>query len=221
MTQNNEKLNLPNDRKQTIIEKPSNLSLFRTSYSILNAWSRGNYSDAIDMFFKKEKELSSYLKDGIDFHKKWEYQIKQTKQLPKELDRKETKLKNPQCELKLEIPINDHIEFVGVIDCLDEDILYEFKSGSMSSADYANGLQVDCYSYLLSRCGYNPIKGMYLHYDQYVSKTDKSLVYLTDTRRQKAKEWIEKQSESMYQYFIKNNLPLISPKKLYIIEVAQ
>ena len=77
-----------------------------------------------DMFFKKEKELSSYLKDGIDFHKKWEYVINQTKQLPKELDRKETKLKNPKCELKLEIPINDHIEFVGVIDCLDEDILY-------------------------------------------------------------------------------------------------
>jgi len=195
--------------------------MFRTSYSILNAWSRGNYSDAIDMFFKKEKEMTSYMKDGIDFHKKWEYVINQTKQLPKELDNKETKLKNPQCELKLEMPINDKIEFVGVIDCLDEDTLYEFKSGSMSSADYANGLQVDCYAYLLSKNGFNPTRGIYIHYDQYVNKTDKSLVYLTENRKQKAKKWIEEQSESMYNYLIKNNLPLVSPKKLYVIEVAQ
>ena len=195
--------------------------MFRISYSILNAWSKGNYSDAIDMFFKKEKELTNYLKDGIDFHKKWEYEINHTKKLPRDLDKKETKLSNPKCEFKLETIINDRIEFVGIIDCLDEDILYEFKTGSTSSADYANGLQVDCYSYLLSQNGFNPTKAFYIHYDQYIGKTDKSLVYLTENRKLKAKKWIEKQSESMYKYFVDNNLPLISPKKLYVVEVEQ
>lgn len=193
---------------------------FRTSYSLLNAWSKGDYQNAIEMYLKKPREINKWMKEGLRYHQEWEEYILKNKKLPKELDKKETKLISPKCELKLEMSINDKMEFVGVIDCLDGQTAYEFKTGSSSSADYANRLQLDCYSVLLEKNNYIIEKGIYIHYDQYIQKTDKSIVYLTDVRRKRAMDWIKKHTSNMYKYFIDNDIPT-EPTRLHVIETIE
>jgi hypothetical protein len=193
---------------------------FRASFSILNSWSLGYCQDAIDMYFKLPRETNKYMEDGIKFHKLWQEYTEKNKKLHPHLSSLNKKLDDPKCELKLEMPINDHIELVGVIDCLDNHTLYEFKSGSKPSSEYANGKQVDVYSLLCEHHGYTPERAMYLHYDQYMKETDGAMVWLTPERRKQALEWIIKVSEEMHEHLLVNKLYEKYPKleKVELIE---
>jgi len=186
--------------------------IFRASYSILNSWSRGYAQDAINMYFKLDREPNKFMIAGRKYHKEWEdYIIKNNKMHP-QLSSGNRELKDPQCELKLEMPINKHIELVGVIDCLDEHTIYEFKSGSYPSSQYANGKQVDIYSLLTKYHGYDVTKAFYLHFDQYIRETDSALVWITPERTQKAKEWVINVAEEMHNYLLNNGLYEKYPK---------
>lgn len=179
---------------------------FRASYSILNSWSKGYAEDAIAMYFKLEREPNKYMIDGLRHHKSWESYILKNKKLHPQLSSLNKTLTNPQCELKLEMPINEYIDFVGVIDCLDEDTLYEFKTGIKHSSDYANTYQADLYSVLLKHHGYTPEKAIYIHFDQYSKETDSAMVWLTDKRRENALEWLVKTATEMNEYLQSNGL---------------
>lgn len=179
---------------------------FRASFSILNSWSKGYAQDAIDMYFKLPRESNKFMEEGIKFHKSWEDYINKYKRLHPQLSSTSKGLKEPKCELKLEMPINDHIEFVGVIDCLDLHTIYEFKSGTKPSSEYANSNQADLYSMLAKYHGYDTDKAMYLHYDQYLKETDSAMVWLTDKRRQLALDWLIEKAEEMHGYLLKNGL---------------
>lgn len=196
---------------------------FRASFSILNSWSKGYAQDAIDMYFKVDREPNVYMIDGLKHHKSWEEYITKNKKLHPQLSTTNKALKDPKCELKLVMPINDHIDFVGVVDCLDEDILYEFKTGSRQSSDYANGNQIDLYSILLKHHGYNPEKGIYIHFDQYSKETDSAMVWLTENRRTEALEWLIKNAEEMHEYLTVNGYyeKYSTPAPIEIIEEAE
>jgi len=188
---------------------------FRASYSILNSWSKGYAQDAINMYFKLDTEPNKYMIAGLKFHKSWENYANEHKKLHPQLSSISKPLSDPKCELKLEMPINDHIELVGVVDCLDNDTLYEFKSGTKPSSEYANTYQADLYSILVEYHGYHPKKAFYLHFDQYVKETDSAMVWLTENRRKEALEWLLKYSEEMHQYLLTNGYyekyPQIAP----------
>lgn len=193
---------------------------FRASFSVLNSWSLGYAKDVIDMYFKLPRETNKFMEEGLKFHKTWQDYIEKNKKLHPHLSSLNKALKDPKCELKLEMPINDHIELVGVIDCLDNSTLYEFKSGSKPSSEYANGKQADVYSLLCEYNGYKPDKAFYLHYDQYIRETDGAMVWLTEDRRKKALEWVIKVSEEIHEYFIANKLYEKYPK-LEPVEVIE
>jgi hypothetical protein len=178
----------------------------RVSFSILNSWSKGYAQDAIDMYFKNPREDNKFMIDGVAFHKTWQEYIDKHKKLHPQLSSLNKPLICPQTELKLEMDITPDIQLVGVIDCLDESILYEFKSGTKPSSEYANTNQADVYSLLCEHHGYKPTKAFYLHFDQYLKETDSAMVWLTEERRQKAKEWVIKQANSFRDYLTTNKL---------------
>jgi len=195
-------------------------NIFRASFSVLNSWSKGYAKDAIDMYFKLPRETNQFMEDGLKYHKSWQEYIEKNKKLHPQLSSLNKPLNDPKCELKLEMPINDHIEFVGIIDCLDEPILYEFKSGTKPSSEYANSVQMDLYSMLLKYHGYNTERGFYLHFDQYVKETDSAMVWLTDQRRANALEWLLEKAEQMHEYLTDSKLYEIY-SKLEPIEVIE
>jgi hypothetical protein len=191
------------------------MNIFRAIHSILNSWERGYAQDAIDMYFKLPRPSNVFMEEGTKFHKSWQTYIETNKRLHPQLSSLNKKLIDPMCELKLEMPINDHIELVGIVDCLDRPTAYEFKSGTKPSSEYANTKQLDIYSLLLHHHGYEVDRGFYLHFDQYFRQTDSAMVWLTETRRKEALEWVLKVAEEMHQYLTDNKLyekyPKIAP----------
>lgn len=188
-------------KKKMIKNKPP---IFRASYSILNSWERGYAQDAINSYFKLERKTNIYMEAGLKFHKAWEDYINKNKEIHPQLSTKKIKLKNPICELKLEMPINDHMEFVGVIDCLDEPTILEFKSGTNSASNYASSKQVPLYSLLAEYHGYKVNKGIYYHWNQYFKETECSMIWLTDQVKKEAKKWLVKVGDEMYNYLLIN-----------------
>jgi PD-(D/E)XK nuclease superfamily len=183
-----------------------NKAIFRASFSVLNSWSKGYAQDAINNYFKLPKEPNQAMEDGLKHHQSWEKYILANKKLHPQLSTTNKQLKSPLCELKLEMPINDWLEFVGVIDCLDMPILYEFKTGVKPSSEYANSVQADLYFMLCEHHGYEVEKAFYIHFDQYSKETDSAMVWNTKERRQKALEWLTEQSREMYDYLLANGL---------------
>lgn len=193
---------------------------FRASVSILNSWSKGYAQDAIEMYFKLPRKTNEFMEEGLKFHRDWENYINKYKKLHPQLSSLNKPLSDPRTELKLEMEITPEIELVGIIDCLDNSTLYEFKSGTKPSSEYANGMQVDVYSLLCEYHGYHPDRAFYLHYDQYLKETDGAMVWLTEERRKRAREWIIKYSTEMNDYLVANKLFEKYPK-LEEVEVIE
>lgn len=177
---------------------------FRASFSILNAWASGNWEDAVNMYFKLEQFTTRAMAEGKDFHDGWEKEIIKTKCLPKVFGGK--KLKNPIPEIKKCVQVNDWMELVGVLDCLDEPVIYEFKSGVSTSQQYANGKQVGVYAVLATLSGYYVNKAEIHHFNQHNNQTDVSFVWITDKTIQDAYDWIETHASEMHNYLTENGL---------------
>lgn len=123
----------------------------RLSYSILNAWSEGKKKDAIEMATGIEKDNSDnyFIKQGKDFHTAWEREIKITGKLPRVFST-ENELVDPKTEVKMVVDVEE-FTFVGVIDCLDFDTIYEFKTGIKEEFNYTSGIQGLFYAALYER----------------------------------------------------------------------
>lgn len=179
--------------------------IFRVSYSILNSWSRGYAEDAIAMYFKLPRETSRQMEEGLMYHKSWEEYINRNKQLHPQLTSGIVKLQDPKCELKLEAMLDDLIQVVGVIDCLDTPTIHEFKSGVKSASEYAETQQGGVYGVLCDLCGYEGVDRVrYSHFNQYDKTHDTAFTWLTEKRKESARKWLTEHGNSMYDYLVKN-----------------
>ena len=112
------------------------MNKFRASYSILNTWASGDWEKAIKMYFRLETYTSPAMEEGKIFHKKWADYIRQYKKTPIELG--EITLNNPIPEIKKVVSVHDWLDLVGIIDCYDKPIIYEWKTGKTSSENHAS-----------------------------------------------------------------------------------
>lgn len=177
---------------------------FRASYSILNSWNKGYAQDAIDMYFKLPREPNKYMEDGIKHHTMWQNHIIKHKELHPQLTIIPKKLKYPECEMKLTMPITDDIEFVGMIDCLDEPTLYEFKTGVKTANEYASTHQGILYGMLATYHGLSVDKIIYIHFNQYLKETDSAMVWLTSKAVDESKQWLIDTASEMNDYLKTN-----------------
>lgn len=177
---------------------------FRASYSVLTQWSSGNWDMAIGMYFKLKKFTTIQMAEGSEFHKNWEQETLKSKCLPAVFGG--AKLIAPKCELKLVAQLDEWLELVGVIDCMDAPTIYEFKTGKTSSEIYANGVQPAVYGVLSTMSGYVVDKAEVHHYDQYTKKVDMSIVWLTKKHLEDAYNWVYSLSSEMHAYFLENDL---------------
>lgn len=182
------------------------MNKIRVSYSILSAFDRGDIVGAVNMYYKVFRPTNIHMEQGIEFHQQWQVYTDKYKKLHPQLSSKNSPLIDPRTELKLETDITPEIQFVGVVDCVDEPIIYEYKSGGKPSSEYANGNQIDCYAVLLSKFDIKINKGFYLHYDQIIKETDSAMVWITEDRMKKAEEWIIKNALEFKKHIEDNNL---------------
>lgn len=167
-------------------------------------WADGNWERAIESYFKIKAFTTPAMAEGKWWHEKWKAHTLATGCLPEEFGN--AKLVKPQVEVKTVIEIEPWLDLVFVIDCLDEPIIHEYKTGKQSSEAYAGSMQLGVYAVGATLKGILATKGIIHHYDQYLKKADNSTVWLTDKLVDEAHNWIITIASEMHSYFVKNNL---------------
>lgn len=177
---------------------------FRASFSILKMWESGAWDKAIEAYFKMSQFTTRSMEEGKEYHEGWQKETNRTQCLPSVFGAK--KLTSPKTELKLVVALADWLDLVGVIDCLDGDVIYEYKTGKTNSEIYLNSVQPAVYGVLAVYSGFVVKKAEIYHFDQHSKKMDMSIVWLTDRVIDDAYEWIFSVSSEMYAYFNENDL---------------
>jgi len=160
--------------------------MFRCSFSILDPWSKGNYDEALRRYWRVEIQPTQAMIDGKLLHERWQSETQATGCLPKVFGG--TKLVKPETERKMDCVIDDWIQFVGVIDLIDENEIYEYKTGRAGASAYASSWQFRCYQLLGELNGYKPHTAHVLFYNQHIQKVERGKIYLQNSKP--AEEWI-------------------------------
>lgn len=169
----------------------------RLSFTTLNLWERGLKEDAINSYFKIKKEPTEAIVEGKAIDELITEKINQENKLPSFMGK--FILKKPIPQLKLETDY-DKFRLVGVLDCYDEGVIYEFKTGNIPSNVYALGKQIAFYSFLAEKNNYKVNKIFIIRYDQIKNKTDATLIWHSQSLIDKAIQFIEKNGNEIYQY---------------------
>jgi hypothetical protein len=130
------------------------MKTIKLSYSILNAWAKGNSEEAVSMYIGKDLPDNPYLTLGKMFHEKWEKYILETSKMPEELGGQH--IDNPLVEVKYQkyISLGDEYQILlrGVIDleCIENGdiILQDHKCGTGNASSYVDSMQLDYYKLL-------------------------------------------------------------------------
>jgi hypothetical protein len=176
------------------------MNKFRASYSTLSLWASGNTDRAIEGYFKLSTFDTPALEAGRKWHEQWQYEVEQTKSLPKIFGGKQ--LQNPITEQKIVKEIDTWLDLVGVIDLQDEDLLIDYKTGKTPSSYYANTYQANLYQILIPTAK----RFEYHHYDQYKKSVDMTIIHLSEQTLDNGIEWLLTYASDMHSYLIENNL---------------
>lgn len=178
--------------------------MLRISYSTLLLWSQGRHQEAVDCFLHKETKKTLAMSEGIKLHETWGATIRLSRLVT--VGNTLLLFKNPRVEHKVQCPYNDHYELSGIFDCLDGDTLYEFKSGTIGSHEYASGYQLPFYFLLCHLLAVDVQKGILVHYNQHEDTADIMVMYNNPRQIERAKNWIDSLAPEFEEYIVKNGI---------------
>lgn len=178
------------------------MTTVKLSFSILDAWAKGNWEQAVSYYLGKPFPPTPAMELGRLKHQIWERQIKQSQCLPQELGGE--LLESPVLEQKYEklIPFSDDIVILlrGVPDCSDDYsdgvAIHEFKCGMTTAKTYIDSLQLDYYKLLLPQANI----GYYHCYNPYFDRMTRGIKYLSDKNGRAALEHIISNAGEMIDY---------------------
>lgn len=178
---------------------------YRASYTVLSLWKSGQWERAIKTYFKLDQFTTREMQDGKEYHEQWKEEIIKTGRLPEVFGG--APLTNPIPENKYVVSIQDWIDLVFIVDCIDAPVLHEFKTGKQSSEAYAgDDLQTSIYAVGTTLLGHYVNKAIYHHYDQYTKRAENSTVWITDAKLEDAHNQILTLGSEMHDYLEKNGL---------------
>ena len=115
-------------------------------------------------------------------------------------------LKNPVPDHEVIVSYNELFDLKGIYDCLDEDTVHEFKTGVMTSSEYANADQIPFY-FLLDELTEGRLNQAYLiHYNQYLKKNDFVKIWKSNRLIEKARNLIESIGPEIWMFFNQQGL---------------
>lgn len=183
------------------------MSKLRLSWSLINAWKNQRYDDAVRMYLHLPSETTPQMEEGIKWHKRWEKGSQKGK-----LEIGEVRLNylSPEPEKEITVNFDEFFDLKCRLDCLDRDqrLFDEYKTGVLSSKEYARGGQPDFY-YLITKIAKIPIdKCRLTHFNQYEKRADMTVIWFDEESIENAINYIETIGSDIREYFIKNNIPL-------------
>lgn len=177
----------------------------RLSFSLMSLWEKGDTQGAIDCYFHLDRKGTKQMEDGKRFHQEIADNIKRINSLPNYMDFK-TNFISPKPEHEVVVSYNELFDLKGVLDCLDEPILYEFKTGVASSLEWTRTLQIPLYFLICELAGIKVDTAYLIHYNQYRETTDFSVVHNGTGVREKARNFVDTVAPDIYYYFKEQGL---------------
>lgn len=185
----------------------SDYGAIRVSYSILDAWARGDIASATAPYTGIEPEIDEETRKALDFGKKkhaeWERIVRRTGALPKVFGGQ--KLNSPKLELstKKVRELTPWCVLSGVLDVLDGTIAIDYKTGRSSASQYVESHQHEVYQILYPQI----TKFVYCCDNQHLSKRDPGrttvgVVHLSKRTLQDGLEWVLKNAKELRIYLI-------------------
>lgn len=176
------------------------------SYTLLKAWNDGTgYEQVVKMYFKLEKFTTRAMATGQEVHKAIAENIKEFGRLPSDMGGH--KFTSPIVEKLYEVEINEWLSLKMFADCIDGEILYDWKTGAKTSESYAGEKQLPLYGAILGLAGVQVNRGEIHRVDlSPAHKLDTSVVWLTKEAKQAALDWALEQATQIHNYFTENGL---------------
>lgn len=178
----------------------------RVSYSLLSAVEKGDWNAVVSMLNRVYRQPTPAMEDGLRIHKEIEKHIICYNNFPEWLFQGGLVL--PKCEEKVVISYNDMIDISGIFDCIDDatKTLYEFKTGTQSSVDWARTHQIPMYFMMLERLGREVEKAFLIHYNQHTKKKDWVVIHNSPEMIAKAENYVETYANEIILYLQNNNM---------------
>lgn len=176
----------------------------RASFSVLRMWEQGRWEDAIKAYFKMDRYISKAMAEGKTYHEEWAKETLKTGRLPAIFGGQ--KLKKPIVEKYERVKLYDWLDLSGVLDCYDDGVIYEYKTGVSNSQEYARTYQVPVYAVLSLALDLPVKKAEIHHYNQHDKTVDMSIIWVTDKTVKEGLDYIQTHGAEMHNYFIENNL---------------
>ena len=172
----------------------------RLSYTMLSLAEKGQWADLINMLNRVPKEPTPAMIDGSRIHKEIEEHIMKFNTFPEWLFSGGLVL--PKVEEKAVITYNDLYDISGIFDCVDDatKTLYEFKTGTQSSTDWARTHQIPMYFMMLGRLGRTVEKAFLIHYNQHTKTKDWVVIHNSPGMVAKAENYIETYGSEILLY---------------------
>lgn len=183
--------------------------IIKLSFSILNAWSKGRWEDAVSYYIGRDLPPTPEMELGRTLHEKWALHTQRTGQLHRDLGK--YPLVNPVVEQKFEklLPMGDDMFILlrGVTDLLTDTsgggwTVWDYKTGNTTATDYIDSLQLDFYKLLIPQIN----EGRYLCYDPYFKTRTLGVKYMSEANAYKALEFIMTYGTEMIDYLRANKL---------------
>ena len=177
----------------------------RLSYSLLQSWMRGNPSESVECYFRLEKTgLNRAMEDGKRIHKEIADHITKHRSLPDILPN--FKLLAPLPEKELIVSYNEMFDIKIIADCLDTPIIYEWKTGSQDSIDWARTYQLPLYFLVCGMSGIKVDTAFLAHYNQKTKEKDFVIVHNSPSKIEEAKNLIDSIGYEIREYFLLQGL---------------
>lgn len=177
------------------------MNKLRLSYSLLSYWERGDIQGATDCYLHKETPGTPAMEYGKKVHKEIEEHIKAHGKFPEWFFNYE--LKNPQTEQKVTAEYNEMFDLSGVFDCVDIPTLFEFKTGSADSLEWARTWQLPIYFLIAELNKIDIEKAILIRHNK---ESDFVIVHNSKRLRDKAENVIQSLGPEMYEYFFQQGL---------------
>lgn len=162
----------------------------RLSYTLMNLAEKGQWKELDDMIMKVPRQPTRAMEEGSKIHKDIEQHIVAYNSFPDWLFSGGLVL--PKCEEKVVIDYDEFYDISGIFDCVDDatKTLYEFKTGTQTSTDWARTHQIPLYFMMLGRLGRVVEKAYLLHYNQHTKKKDWVVIHNSPEMIEKADNYI-------------------------------
>lgn len=176
----------------------------RLSYSLLEAWKRGETDQAISTYFRVSGEPTPQMIEGKEIHEQIAEHINKFNTLPDFLIEQELKI--PSTEMEVTVPYNELFDLKAVYDCYDSPTLYEWKTGVQPSITWTRTHQLPFY-FLVGELGKLKIdRAILVRYNQYDKSRDFAIVHNSKTLRDKARNYIDSYGPEIYEFFSREGL---------------